>query len=103
LDQERFALAHELGHHALNHGSIVCYDTGLVGDSAPLDEMDVGIDFESEANRFAGTLLIPRDACREDMERGAKYPDIAQKYVVSLTATAIAIDQYEFRFAKRRH
>ena len=64
--------------------------------------MDVGIDFESEANRFAGTLLIPRDECRQDMEAGAKYPDIARKYIVSLTATAIAVDHYSFRFSKRR-
>ena len=102
VEQERFALAHELGHHALDHGSVECYDTALISDSVPLDEADVGVDFESEANQFAGVLLIPRAECRNDLEAGAKYPDIATKYVVSLSATGIAIENYRFRLAKKR-
>lgn len=102
LDQERFAVAHELGHHFLDHGSVACYDAEFIGDSAPLDEIDVGIDFEAEANRFAGTLLVPRDECRRDMEAGARYPEIARRYAVSLTAATIAVEQYRFRLSRRR-
>lgn len=101
-DQERFALAHELGHHVLDHGSVACYDTAMVGESSPLEDTDVGVDFESEANRFAGCLLVPREECRKDMESGADYPYIASRYAVSLTAATIAVNDYRFRLVRRR-
>jgi Zn-dependent peptidase ImmA (M78 family) len=58
---ERFSIAHELGHALMNHGTPECYLGSVSVDSMPLDEADMGVKFESEANAFASELLIKRD------------------------------------------
>jgi len=58
---ERFSIAHELGHALMNHGTPECFLGGLSVDSMPLEEADMGVNFESEANAFASELLIRRE------------------------------------------
>ncbi|MCU1486036.1 MAG: helix-turn-helix domain protein [Actinomycetia bacterium] len=52
-DRQRFTIAHELGHLVMH-------------TPARADELDVD-DAEREANRFAGALLLPREAAMEAM------------------------------------
>jgi Zn-dependent peptidase ImmA (M78 family) len=95
--EKRFALAHELGHHVLDHGSSACWDLGLLAGNAPIEELDIGPDFEQEAHAFARELLLPRTLYRADLERGRSPNDLAPSYGVSQTVAWIAFDRYRFR------
>ena len=101
-NEERFAIAHEIGHHVLEHGGQECWNLGLAGESLPIDELDVGVDFEAEASRFASELLVPRAWCRADLVKGLQPGDIAIRYRVSREVAFIAIDTYRFRLPRGR-
>jgi Zn-dependent peptidase ImmA (M78 family) len=60
--EERFALAHELGHVALDHGGACSFEgyAVAISEEPDLQEMASGLDHEAEANEFAGRLLVPR-------------------------------------------
>ena len=64
--RQRFTLAHELGHHVLNHRQRVDATQDLFG--APKDPDEVA------ANYFAGAFLVPRTALRNWVDR---HPDHA--------------------------
>ena len=91
---DRWPLAHELGHGLLGHGTIPCYE-GASASDMPLDEADVGVPFEAEANRFARHLLVPRGWLEVAMDRGGKVPDLARLFAVSEKVIWLAMDGYK--------
>lgn len=58
--RQRFSLAHELGHYALNHEYLKQFGPDIDIDHPPEDSHLTNVKFESEANDFAGELLVPR-------------------------------------------
>jgi Zn-dependent peptidase ImmA (M78 family) len=99
--EERFALAHELGHHFLEHGGQECRGAGFAEDVVDLDDTSGDVNVEGEASAFAGQLLIPRDWCRRDMEAGMTEPDIAERYDAPKSTAFITIRGYRFRIQRR--
>jgi Zn-dependent peptidase ImmA (M78 family) len=95
--EERFAIAHELGHHFLEHGGQECRGVQLVGDVVDLDDSSGDVAVEPEASRFGGQLLVPREWCRRDLEAGRTPTDIAARYDVSKEVAFITVDGYRFR------
>lgn len=65
--RDRFTLAHELGHHVLEHGRYLSresYDSD--DETMPIVGDDIGR-LEWQANAFASRLLLPRDSFVEDV------------------------------------
>ena len=100
--EERFACAHELGHHVLNHGDKSCFDVGLLGGSAPIEELDIAPNFEQEAHAFARELLLPRRLFRNDLLAGLSPNDLAPLYGVSVTAIWIQFTKMRLPAAHRK-
>jgi Zn-dependent peptidase ImmA (M78 family) len=88
----RFAIAHEIGHAELDHGDQSCY-LDYVADSAPLDEIDSGPDYEREASEFAGRLLVPREWLIDAVDRELTPPELRQLFKVSREVLFIALDR----------
>ena len=99
--EERQALAHELGHHFLEHGGRECWGAAFAEGVVDLDDASGDVDAEVEANVFAGQLLLPRDWCRRDLLAGMAEPQIAERYDAPRTTTFIAIRDYRFRLPRR--
>lgn len=100
--EQRFALGHELGHHVLNHGERSCYDLGLLGGSAPIEELDLAPDYEQEAHAFARELLLPRQPFREDLLAGHSPNALAPLYGIGVTAIWIQYSKMRLPAARRR-
>ena len=87
--RKRFSIAHELGHYVLGHGKnsdIICFDKDMI---ATLNDPGK----ESEANAFAGELLLPANlvAKRCDVKEVTFDPvrEMAFQFKTSLTATLL--------------
>ena len=81
---ERWPFAHELGHALLRHGNRNCYE-GTMATDAPLAEVDMGVPFEAEANRFARHLLVPKTWLEFLLSRGWQPKDLPRRFEVSET------------------
>lgn len=84
--RQRFTLAHELGHHFMNHGP--AFRDGPAAFSVrPRDRKEV------EANRFAAELLMPRDAVGFAIHRWNKktLAELADTFHVSQLAMDIRL------------
>lgn len=81
-EQDRWPFAHELGHALLAHGSSSCYE-GASSSDAPIEDIEAGVPFEAEANRFARHLLVPRTRLREALEDGLRGAELARRFAVS--------------------
>jgi IrrE N-terminal-like domain len=79
---DRWPLAHELGHALLRHSSRDCYQGAMASD-APLAEVELGLPYEAEANRFARCLLVPKPWIEFLLSRGWKPADLPRKFEVS--------------------
>jgi hypothetical protein len=87
--RKRFSIAHELGHFVLGHGEgseIVCSDEDMIASLRDANR-------ESEANAFAGELLLPTalvaKACDVKEVTFDPIRNIADRFRTSLTATAL--------------
>lgn len=100
--EERFAFAHELAHHFLEHGGHECRGVWLAAHVVDLDDSSDDVAVETEANHFAGQLLVPRGWCRKDVEAGMTPADIAGRYDVSKEVAFITVDGYRFRVSRSR-
>jgi len=99
---ERFAVAHELGHHFLEHGGRECTAAGFAEGLVDLDDASGDVDVEAEASAFAGQLLIPREWCRRDLEAGLTEPQIAERYDAPRSTAFITVQRYRFRLKRKR-
>lgn len=90
---DRWPFAHELGHALLSHGTSQCF-SGASASDMPLDEADLGVPFEVEANRFARHLLVPRPWLEAAMARGNKVPQLAPLFGVSQQVIWFSLEGY---------
>lgn len=90
---DRWPLAHELGHALLRHGDVHCYEGPVTGDM-PIDEMDLGVPFGAEANRFARYVLVPRDWLKNALADGLRGPELARRFSVSENVIWLALTGY---------
>ena len=99
---ERFSLAHELGHIALDHGGGCSYvgEPSLADVELDLAEADTGLDHETEADDFAGRLLVPRAWLRAEIALKG-LPELAATFNVSAAVVLIAAQRYRL-FARLR-
>ena len=95
-DHDRWPLAHELGHALLSHGAVNCFDGGVAGDMA-LEDADVGVPFEAEANRFARHLLVPKPWLKKAIADGGTAAAMAGRFAVSEQVIWRAILGYKLR------
>lgn len=90
---ERFAIAHELGHVQLDHGGACSFEGEPSVDAVALEDADVRIDEEAEADDFAGRLLVPRPWLRERIRRSAK-DELLADFEINLPVLLIAATRY---------
>lgn len=92
---ERFSLAHELGHAALDHGGACSYEgePSVADVELDLDEADTGLDHEAEADDFAGRLLVPRAWLRAEIDSKG-LAELAATFDVSSAVVLIAAQRY---------
>ncbi|HTE22832.1 MAG TPA: ImmA/IrrE family metallo-endopeptidase [Candidatus Limnocylindria bacterium] len=72
-----FTLAHELGHHFLHKGRKLRLDT------LDYSKNDQDTKEESEANYFAGSLLVPRDLLLKKIKEGLSVEKLSEYFKVS--------------------
>jgi hypothetical protein len=89
---ERFPIAHELGHALLEHGDQVCFAEPTAA-SVPLEEADLGVDYEREANDFAGRLLVPGPWLRKAVAGGRSIDDMMAMFMATKSVLLIAIQR----------
>lgn len=77
--RQRFTLAHELGHHVLEHGDSFRDPAA----NFSLDNFDYK---EAEANRFAAELLMPRHVVKPMFDFGYSLDELANAFQVSEVA-----------------
>ncbi|MFL5560841.1 MAG: ImmA/IrrE family metallo-endopeptidase [Gemmatimonadaceae bacterium] len=66
-NRQRFTLAHELAHYALHPNTPTVYVDGMLVHFRAQDVYPADSTEESEANAFAGELLMPREFLRGDL------------------------------------
>ena len=82
--RKRFTVAHELGHHLLNHT-----DSGhQFRDDPKAFSINVPSSTEVEANKFAAELLMPEVAVKHFVfkEGITSLPELAERFAVSTVA-----------------
>lgn len=85
--RRRFTIAHEIGHFML-HKELI--GDGITDDGLYRSRLRGG--FESEANRFAANLLMPRKLVWEFVEQGVDtVEELAEKFNVSKSAMSIRL------------
>ena len=89
---ERFPIAHELGHALLDHGDQLCF-AEPAATSVPLEEADLGVDYEREANDFAGRLLVPGPWLRKAVADGRSIDDMLAMFMATKSVLLIAIQR----------
>jgi hypothetical protein len=90
---ERFAFAHELGHAVLDHGGACSFEGEPSIEAVALDEADVRLDEEAEADEFAGRLLVPRAWLRDRIDQMVR-DELLDSFDVNLPVLLIAADRY---------
>jgi len=96
-NSRRFSLAHELCHHHLHKDRSVLEDANSI-DSSDLDSPDLlepegatKDPFETEADIFAGELLVPLFMLKKHYKPGFTAGDIARIFEVSEAAASVAL------------
>jgi Zn-dependent peptidase ImmA (M78 family) len=89
----RFAIAHELGHLVLDHGGACSFEGEPSIDTFALEDADVRIDEEREADEFAGRLLVPRAWLRDRVAHQGR-DELLDAFDVNSPVLLIAADRY---------
>lgn len=90
--RQRFSIAHELGHMCLGH-EVTTFSASADPEHDDYSE-DPDATMETEANQFAGELLLPPAWVRADWAAGLRAPDLVRKYLVSSDAAWVAAKSY---------
>lgn len=92
LHRQRFSLAHELGHYFLHRNG--SYGESVTIDNPPSEESEIGTKSpaETEADLFAGELLVPLEMLRLHVQKDI--PELAKIFLVSEQVIAIAISRH---------
>ena len=94
-NRQRFTIAHELGHfvyHRDRLGDGVNDNRAYRTDrSAEHYNPNIGPAQETEANRFAASLLMPWELINQLQDQGLKIPEMAEKLGVSVQAMSIRL------------
>lgn len=91
-ERQRFTLAHEIGHYILHRHLI---RSGITDDI--MYRSGLSDQYESEANRFAAELLMPRAIVRERIKQSGRPADdelagaLAKEFQVSVPAMKIRL------------
>jgi len=99
--RQRFTIAHELGHHMLNHEGELFLDRSVLFRS--VQSKDLNLENEKFANLFAAELLMPEDMVRAELTRGNYDAEdfdgivnlLAKKFDVSTQAMAIRLQKLD--------
>lgn len=94
-NRRRFSLAHELCHH-LHHKDRASLGSITTIDSPPeYFSETIGKDpFETEADMFAGELLVPLPMLKKYYSNGQTVADLASIFLVSQEVVSIAITSH---------
>lgn len=91
VNRRRFSLAHELCHHLHHQDRSVLIDSmSIDGPMDPYHETSKD-PFESEADIFAGELLVPLPMLRKHFRKGHTAADVARIFSVSEAVASIAL------------
>jgi len=90
--RQRFSLAHEFGHILLNH-SPSYYNPGITLDNPPTSKRHTSAEamFETEANAFAGELLVPFEMLKKEFKKTTDLSELSRRFYVSSAVMTIAI------------
>lgn len=92
-NRRRFSLAHELGHHFLHCDRSVLEDVSTI-DTPARDDVHGKDVYESEADIFAGELLVPLPFLKTAYKADMTAKDLATLFEVSEHVAAIAISTH---------
>jgi Zn-dependent peptidase ImmA (M78 family) len=90
--RQRFSLAHEFGHILLNHNPSY-YNPGISLDNPPASKNHTSTEamFETEANSFAGELLVPLEMLKKEFKKTTDIGELSKMFYVSTAVMSIAI------------
>ncbi len=94
--RKRFSLAHELGHSRMGH-TIDYYDEPCSLDNPPTGKRHSEGEklFESEANAFAGELLVPLEMLKVEFKKIRDIDELSGIFFVSPDVISIAIINHQ--------
>lgn len=94
--RQRFSLAHEIGHRVLGH-HVSYYDVPITLDNPPtrIDHSREGKLIETEANIFAGELLVPLDMLKAEHAKAPDLETLSRVFFVSTQVISIAIMNHQ--------
>lgn len=93
--RQRFSLAHEFGHILLNHQPGY-YESDISLDNPPTSKKHTSAEamFETEANSFAGELLVPLEMLKKEFRKTSDLGELAKKFFVSREVMSIAVSNH---------
>jgi Zn-dependent peptidase ImmA (M78 family) len=92
VHRQRFSLAHEFGHILLNH-NLNYYRSHITLDEPPTEKMHTTVEaaFETEANCFAGELLVPLEMLKAEFRKTTDLGQLAKVFWVSQHVVSISV------------
>ncbi len=97
-NRQRFTIAHEIGHQALNHHGEVFVDQAILNKRDRRSSIAVDPQ-EIEANNFAAALLMPRDFVVQELKsRLDKAPKIQRSNLLDEMASRFKVSPQAMEF-----
>ena len=95
IHRQRFSLAHEFGHVLLNH-NLEYYSFDISLDDPPTAQRHIAAEkaYETEANNFAGELLVPLELLKKEFKKSPDIKSIAKTFWVSEQVASIAVSNH---------
>ena len=94
--RQRFSLAHEVGHRLLGH-QVTYYSADISIDNPPerIDHRREPKRFETEANIFAGEMLVPLSMLKTAHAKSQDLESLSKVFFVSTQVISIALMSHE--------
>lgn len=95
IHRQRFSLAHEMGHILLRH-ALTYYKSSVSIDNPPTTKSHSPTEkiLETEANAFAGELLVPLEMLKKEFKKTRDLQELSQLFMVSKEVIGIAISNH---------